>query len=171
MTSWKRITFVVFVLIGGTMSFSYWSFNQFNSTLNDLETVLTANMLLVSSSLELSFNFPKKDDEVYIGCTYPISWQSSTIINSLGTVLVDAGAGESTDPIASGLVKESVIETNSQNLNWKVGVVRPGEYYIKALKINGADVEIRSEVFTINNMPKGINTTEQGKICKGSGGL
>lgn len=171
MPNWKRITLVVFVLIGGTMAFGYWSFYQFNSALSDLETTLTANMLLVSSSLGLSFNFPKKGDEVYIGCTYPISWQSSTTINSLVTVLVDAGARESIDPIASGLAKESVIETDPQNLNWKVGFVWPGEYYIKVLKINDADVEIRSEVFTINNMPKGINTDEREKICKKSGGL
>lgn len=144
-----------------------------------LEMTLAADMLTASSSFEkkteliststdlkLSFTFPKKDDKVYIGCTYPISWQSSTTINLLGTVLVDAGAREPIDPIASGLAKESVIETDSQNLNWKVGFVWPGAYYIKVLKINGADVEIRSKVFTINNMPKGINTDEREKICK-----
>lgn len=213
MPNWKRITLVVFVLIGGTITFGYWSFEQFDNALDDLsassvantltvssfflkdtelastslETTFTADMLTASSSLEQdtklastsleisktlptpadlepSFIFPQKGDEVYIGCTYPISWQSS--------VLVDAGAREVIDPIASGLAKESVIEADSQNLNWKVGVtVWPGEYYIKVLKINDADVEIRSKVFTINNMPKGINTAERAKICKKSGGL
>ncbi len=200
------------------MAFGYWSQYQFNGALSNLETTITANTLLVSSSpekdaklastsleiskalassseetipvvalttttatttpatatstnLELSFNFPKKGDEVYIGCTYPISWQSPTTINSLGTVLIDAGARESADPIASGLAKETTIEKDLQKLKWKVGVVWPGKYYIKVLKINGADVEIRSKVFTINNMPKGINTDEREKICKKSGGL
>ena len=128
MPNWKRIALVVFVLIGGTMSFAFWSRYQFNGALSDLETTITANTLLVFPSLkkdtklastsleifetlassseetipvtttttttaslsadtstdlglsftdlELSFNFPKKGDEVYIGCTYPISWQS-----------------------------------------------------------------------------------------------
>lgn len=146
-----------------------------------LEATLTADMLtasssfktdtkLASTSLELSFNFPEKGDGVYVGCTYPISWQPSTTINSLGIVLVDAGAREVVDPLTSGLAKQSVIETDSQNLNWKVGVaVWPGEYYIKVFKINDADVEIRSKVFTINNMPKGINTVERAKICKKAG--
>lgn len=219
MANWKRITLVVFVLIGGTMTFGYWSRYQFNSALSDLEKTITANTLLVSSSLkkganlastsldmtitadmltasssfleqdiklastskeisknletptdlELSFNFPKKDDDIYVGCTYPISWQSSTTISSLETVLVDAGARKVVDPIASGLAKESTIETDSQNLNWKVGAtVWPGQYYIKVSKINNADVEIRSKIFTINNMPKGINTAERAKICKKS---
>lgn len=171
MSNQKRITFVVFVLVGGATLFSFWSFNQFNRTLSDLETSLTSNILLVSSSLGLSLNFPKEGDEVYVGCTYPISWQSSTTINSLGTALIDTGTREAIDPKVSGLAKESVIETDSQNLNWKVGVVRSGEYYIKVLKINGADVKIRSRVFTINNIPKGINIIEREKICKKSGSL
>ena len=166
MSNQKRIIFVVFVLVGGTISFAYWSFNQFNNALSDLETTLTANMLLASSSLGLSLNFPKEGDEVYIGCIYPISWESSTTINSLVTALIDTGTREAIDPIVSGLVKESVIETDFQNLNWKVGVVRPGEYYIKVLKINGADVKIRSRIFAINSIPKGINTVEREKICK-----
>lgn len=210
MANWKRITLVVFVLIGGTMAFGYWFRYQFTLTLNNLETIITANTLLVSpslkkdanlastsletfgvlatssgetisevttstipvtassSDLEPSFNFPKK--EVYIGCTYPISWQPSATINSLGTVLVDAGARKVIDPIVSGLAKESIIETDSKNLNWKVGVtVWPGKYYIKVFKINSSDVEIRSKVFIINTMPKGISTDEREKICKKSG--
>ncbi len=202
MPNWKRIILVVFVLIGGTMTFAFWSRYQFNSALSDLETTITANTLLVSSPLEKdaglasasleiseapassseetipvtassvdlepSFTFPRKGDKVYIGCTYPISWQSSTKINSLEIALIDAGARKSIDPVASGLAKESVIKTDSQNLNWKVGMVWPGKYYIKVLKINDADVEIRSKIFTINNLPKGIDADEREKICKES---
>lgn len=135
-------------------------------------TAATASLSTdASTDLGLSFIFPQKGGGVYIGCTYPISWQSSTTINSLKTALVDAGTGESMGPIASGLAKESVIETDSQNLNWKVGAVWPGKYYIKVLKINGADAEMRSTVFTINkinNIPKGIDADEREKICKES---
>jgi hypothetical protein len=196
MTNWKRVTFVVFVLVGGITAFGYWSFNQFNNTLSSLETTLTANMLLgfsslekkteltsispeaevstidsISTNLELSFDFPKKGDGVYISCTYPISWQSSTAINLLETVLVDAGTSESVGPIASGLAKENIIEKDLQNLNWKVGAIWPGAYYIKVLKINDTDTEIKSNVFTIDKIPQGANNDERKKICKESGGL
>jgi len=132
-------------------------------------TATTTPVTADSTDLEMSFTFPQKGDEVYTGCTYSISWQSSTAINSLETALVDAGTGESMGPIASGLAKENTIEKDLQNLKWKVGNIWPGEYYIKALKINGADVEIRSKAFAINNIPKGLNTAEREKICKKSG--
>ena len=130
----------------------------------------TPPVTATSIDLEPSFTFPQKGGRVYIGCTYPVSWQSSAKINSLGTVLVDAGARKSIDPTASGLAKESVIETDSQNLNWKVGMVWPGEYYIKVSNINGVDLETRSEVFTISRIPKGTSADEREKICKESDG-
>ena len=209
MSNWKRITLVVFVLIGGTMSFGYWSFYQFDTAFDDLETTLTTNTLLVFSSLkkdtklastslettlidtklastsleiskdletpivleELSFNFPEKDANIYVGCTYPISWQPPATINSLEADLVDAGARKSVGPIEGSLAKENVTEADPQNLSWKVGSIWPGKYYIKVSKINDVDVEIRSEVFAINNIPKSLNTDERAKICKKSGGL
>ncbi len=198
MKSWKRITLVVFVLIGGTMSFGYWSISQFDSALDDLSAsyftnshsvypvrdnasngVYPSSSELASTSLEispevsgeltastgselasisLSFTFPPKRDKVYIGCTYPISWQSSTTINSLETALVDAGARKAIEPKISGLAKENTIEKGSQNLNWKVGFsVWPGAYYIKVSKINDIEAEFRSKVFQINQMPKGTD--------------
>lgn len=126
---------------------------------------------VTSTDVELSFTFPKSGDDVYIDCTYPISWQSSTTIDVMETVLVDAGTGESAGPIASGLAREYIIETDAQGLDWKVGIVWPGDYYIKVLKVNGTDTEMRSKVFTIHKMTEGIHTDEREKICKGSGGL
>jgi hypothetical protein len=209
MKSWKRITLVVFVLIGGVTFFSYWSINQFNqvfdnlsasvvntrsvypsfkqktelastspeisgefATSTDSELASTSPEMSVivatSTNPELSFTFLSKDTKVYIGCTYPISWQSSTTINSLGTILVDAGTREPVGPIASGLAKENAVETDSQNLEWKVGVVWPGSYYIKVSKINGVEAEFRSKVFEINKMSENISTSEKENICKGS---
>ena len=128
----------------------------------------------IANDLEPSFIFPKKNDEVYIGCTYQISFQSSTTTDSLATALIDAGARETIEPIASGLASENKIEPNSQNFNWKVGIVWPGKYYIKASNINNSDLEsdvFRSDVFTIRNMPKDISADEREKICKESEGL
>lgn len=138
-----------------------------STTTNATTTPVTAT----PANLELSFTFPQKGDGVYIDCTYPISWQSSTTINSLETALIDAGTKESMGPIASGLAKENTIEKDLQNLNWKIGNVWPGEYYIKVLKINDIKTEFRSNVFEINKMSKNISANEKENICKGSGGL
>lgn len=121
--------------------------------------------LATSTDLGLSFTFPQTGDRVYIGCTYEVSWKSSTVINSLETVLVDAGTRDTMGPVTSGLAKENTIETDSQNLKWKVGVVWPGSYYIKVSKINGAKAEFRSKVFEISKMPKGIDEEEKINIC------
>ncbi|MBI2063578.1 MAG: hypothetical protein HYT65_01125 [Candidatus Yanofskybacteria bacterium] len=215
MKSWKRITLVIFVLIGGTTSFGYWVINQFDLVLDNLSASYFANINsvypirgnasngvypsfeqnteLASTSPEtlvalatstsstsspqvgspqqssgqagqatptdpkLSLTFPQKDTGVYIGCTYPISWQSSTMISSLEAALIDAGAREAVEPKRSGLAKENTIEKESQNLNWKVGFsVWPGAYYIKVSKIDGVEAEFRSKVFEIKKMPEGV---------------
>jgi len=92
-------------------------------------------------------------------------------VDSIETSLVDAGTHKPARPIASGISKENIIDPDSQNLNWKVGVVRPGKYYIAVSKINDADINRESKVFTINKMPGGIDAEEQKNICEKTGGL
>lgn len=135
----------------------------------DLTATTTPEIL--ASDIEFIFTFPQKDTEVYIGCTYIVSWQSSTEISSLETVLVDSGTKEVAGSIASGLAKENKIESDSQNLNWKVGDIWPGSYYIKTSKINDEKVGFVSKVFEINKMSESISTGEKEKVCKGSGGF
>ncbi len=135
------------------------------------ETISTSTTETISTSatstdLKLSFIFPKKNSEVYIGCAYQLFFQSSTTIYLLETALLDDGTNETVEPIASGLARENKIEPNSQSLDWKVGVVWPGKYYIKVSNINGVDLENYSKVFTISKMPKGISVDEREKICK-----
>src|SRR3989344_3127042 len=43
MKSWKRITLVIFVLIGGTLSFGYWSMNQFDIAFDNISAPYFAN--------------------------------------------------------------------------------------------------------------------------------
>ena len=129
------------------------------------ETISTST---TPTDLKLSFIFPKKNNEVYIGCVYQLFFQSSTAVYPLETVLLDAGTREAVEPIASGLARENKIEPNSQNLDWKVGEVWPGEYYIKVSNVNGVDLE--SKVFTIRKMPKGISVDERERNCKESDG-
>ena len=194
MKSWERITLVVFILIGSATFFGYWSVNQFNQVFDNLSASYLANTssvypsfkqnaglafispeisveLATSTDTELSFTFPQKDTGVYISCTYPIAWRSSTTIHSLYATLVDSDTGKSMGPVASGLAKENTIEKEPQNLNWKVGFVLPGAYYIKISKINNVDIEAESEIFIINKISENIDISEQKNICEESGGL
>lgn len=215
MKSWTRIIIAVFILIGGTASFGYWSMGQFDNALNNLSSYYVASVLLApalsktsneqvsttspavatstesglvgtsatstgsklvetiatSTKPDLSFIFPQKNTEVYVGCTYKISWNSSLKISSLETTLIDGGTKEAVGPIASGLAKESTIGKDSQNLDWRVGVIWPGSYYFKISKINGIDTEIRSNSFMINKMPNKLGVEDQKKLCEKTGGL
>lgn len=193
MKSWKRITLVTFVLIGGFASFGYWAITQFDIAFDSFDSLSSSHLAdtrsayssfkqnivkEVASSTDagidtdvdsgLSFTFPKSGDEVYVGCTYKISWQSLTDINSLETALIDYGTREPVGPIASGLAKENIFKADPQNLLWKVGVVWPGSYYIKVSKINGAEAEFRSEIFKINKIPEGLDGEDGVNICKES---
>lgn len=193
MKSWIRIAIVVLVLIGGTASFSYWSVNQFENAFDTLSDSYVANVssvylsfkqdaesastspeiagaLATSTDPEVSFVFPIKSDKAYIGCTYSISWQSSTTVNSLETALIDAGTSEAVGEKTGGLAKEHTIEKDSQNLNWKVGSVSPGAYYIKISKMNGVEAEFKSKAFVISETSKGTTVSEQKNLCKESGG-
>lgn len=124
-----------------------------------------------STDLTLSFTLPKKDQEVYFGCTYQLSFQSSTTVRSLVTNLIDAATGDAIEPSASGLAGEHKVEPNAQRVDWKVGVPWPGEYFVWVSGINGIDSEIfSSDVFSVQMMPKGIRTAEKEKICKESNG-
>lgn len=131
------------------------------------ETISTP---MTSADLKLSFIFPKKNNGIYAGCTYQLSFYSSTTIHSLEAALIDAGATKTIDPTVSGLTMENKIEPNSQSLDWKVGVVWPGEYYIKVSNINDIDLENYSKVFMIRKMPRGISVDERKKLCKESDG-
>lgn len=188
-----RIFLVCSFLVGGTAFFALWSLNQYNKTLGVLNASYTAIANIpqiplskttteteqaptpppeitvtpaASTDLKPSFVFPKIDKEVYIGCTYRISFQSSTAMGSLRTSLVDAGAREIVEPFKSGLARENKIESNSQSLHWEVGAVWPGDYYIKVTDANG--VVVRSDVFTIKKMSDDLSTGEREKICKES---
>jgi len=173
------------------MSFGYWSLSQFNQVFDTISALSVANTLTASSLLkkdaevvsaspevstnafatstptsEVSFTFLHRDTGLYIGCTYPISWQASTTIRSLEATLVDAVPRDVVEQEISGLAKENTIE-DSQSIHWKVGEgVSPGTYYIKISKINGAEAVVRSSVFAIHNMPEGLDEKEQTSMCR-----
>jgi len=207
MKSWKRITLVIFVLIGGTISFGYWSFQQFDNAFDYAFENLSASYIAISphapelplatatttpvtatstpttseasstassdqDDIDPKFQliFSPKKNGVYIGCTYEISWLASTSIKSLETALIDAGTKETVGPKTSGLAKENTIEKESQNLNWKVGFVWPGKYFISISNVNGVATDERSQKFIINKMPNGSDKKEQKNLCEETGG-
>ena len=122
----------------------------------------------IDSKFQLIFS-PEKND-VYIGCTYEISWLASTTIKYLETNLIDAGTRKPTSPIASRLAKENNIEADSQSVKWKVGVVWPGEYFISISNVNGVVTDERSRKFIINEIPDGSGEKERKNLCEETGG-
>ena len=199
MKDWKRIVLVVFVLLGATLSFRYWSLNQFDDVFGNLSasdiaispivhklpTTATSTPVAAtstpttseasstsSSDIDPKFQliFSPKKNGVYIGCTYEISWLASTTIKSLETVLIDAGTRKPTGPVASGLAKENTIDADSQVLEWKVGVIWPGEYFISISNVNHMATDERSQKFIVNEIPNGSNKKEQKNLCEETGG-
>ncbi len=192
MASRIYIAIIVLVLIGGTLSFGYWSIDQFNlalntfdTSLNQLSASLAANtrpipnnttatttdvVEIATTTPDVTITFPAKGKDVYIGCTYQLSLQSSTTIRSLETTIVDAGTGEVAGPIASGLARINKLEQNSQSLDWKVGEVWHGEYFILLSKINGVEIETKSKYFMIHKMSENVSASKREKICKESNG-
>jgi hypothetical protein len=125
------------------------------------------------------FIFPKINEKIYSGCTYKISFQDliqSSKVENLDIVeiaLIDAGSKKSIEPTESGLMLENKIEPKLKSLNWSVGLVWPGKYYIKLLNIKEEDVglgKIRSNIFSITRMPKNLNIDDKKEICQETGG-
>jgi len=178
MSSWKYIVAVVSVSIGGTLLFGYWAlgqydlaFNNFDASYNQLAASIAANTKLASSKRTatttdsstiatttpgISLLFPAKNDKIYIGCKYKISWQPSTttVVTSLGIALVDAGTKKPVVPTVSGLAATST-PLQSDYLDWKVGSTSPGEYYIHVSNINDQEITREGEIFTVKKLPKG----------------
>ncbi len=139
-------------------------------------TIATTTPIIISTvataaSVKLSFVFPPKNSEVYVGCTYQIPLQASTTIHSLGAALIDTSTGEAVGPIASGLAKVTKIESDAQSLDWKVGAVWPGEYSILISKANDIEIETKSKSFMIRAMPKDISASKRGTLCKEADGF
>ncbi len=119
--------------------------------------------------LTLAFAFPKKDNTLYNGCTYPVTFVASGFIGVLKTDLVDAGAKSVIDPAKSRLAKENAIPANATSLNWGVSTVWPGTYYLKVTDANG--VVLRSGVFAVKNMPANATAAAKEKLCTDTGAV
>lgn len=192
MSNYRRISFIVFVLVGGAISFGYWSVSEFDTAFQNIDQSLASTheaydflkqrneekiiqtepeeVAATSTNIELSFIFPEKGANLYIGCTYDLNFISSSTISYIDATLFDAGNKKEIIDSSSGLNEENNIQKDFQNIKWKVGAVWPGEYYIQTSKINGSDIQTKSEIFLINRMPEDIDVPAQKEICKNSNG-
>lgn len=199
MQNWKYISIIVLLLLGAASFFGYWGVNQYKLALDAYDasysqlsaSIATHTKIILdrttatntdisgtaTTSPDISLIFPPTGDDVYSGCSYKITWEtstttaSSTPIKSLDVALIDAETQEAMGQIASGLLKRYELEPDSQSLDWKVGVVLPGEYFILVSQIDSLEEDVKSKHFAVQQMPKSINADEQKNICKESGGL
>ncbi len=125
-------------------------------------------LAVVATSTELVpfFTSPQNGDEVHIGCTYQISWQPSIMVDLFEIDLIDTNTEKPLDPETSGLSRENIVKKDLQNLDWKVGAVLPGEYYLKSSKINGVDTDKRSGVFIISKISEKLSSGDKVSLCK-----
>lgn len=168
------------MLLGGVSYFGYWAFNQnklaldaYDVSYNQLGASLAAHtQLLLERSTDkdtpdavtapgVSFTFPTEGDELYIGCDYRVAWEtatttstSSVAVKSLNIALIDVETKEVIGPIASGLSATSTGE-GLEYLDWTIGDVWVGEYYLLVSKVNEQETSKESGVFTIQKIPKG----------------
>lgn len=184
-----KITTYVIILLGGTISFAYWSTTNFNIALSDIEKNQNMNLAniipvekpentlqeekLATTTPEVVFSgdlnefkyiFPEKPTDVYKGCEYEISW-SNIGVNSIDISLVDAGTREVMGPVTSGIPKNLTGE-NIENYKWKVGNVWPGKYYILATNINSTEVQKKSASVNVISPPSDLSQTDIATFCE-----
>lgn len=106
-------------------------------------------------STDFSFVFPNRSSDLYQGCTYRIDLDlgTSTQPNYMGVLLVDLGTQKEVKAKDSGLVYSLTFK--DQKFLWSVGNIWPGEYYLSIPMINGKEVVVKSERFSIYEKPEG----------------
>jgi hypothetical protein len=119
----------------------------------------------IEKELNLSFVFPVKENNVFIGCKYNVVWRSEIPSDKLKFSLVDAGMRKELGPITSGIPK-TLTEVKVQSLEWKVGNVWPGRYYILISDINDEYTKKRSGVFNIKKISEGTSPDLVADFCK-----
>lgn len=181
MSNVKRITLASVVLVGCAGVFALWSYSEFSKVTDQMATsvvpvmisqtpkqTIAATTTAVTPTPEastqtqlplvpptLDFAFPIKESELSQGCVYPVSFTSSTTLETLATTLVDSGTGKRVGPGTANLAATTTV--SDQKFDWKVGTAWPGKYYLLISNINGIAVKFRSGTFTINPKPEGEN--------------
>jgi hypothetical protein len=139
------------------------------STASTIIAISTTTTTSTDAQPTLTFIFPDNTSQLYNGCTYPVTWQSSTTVDTLGITLVDAGSQKNIGPANSGLAATTTVIATS-SFPWKVSVTWPGKYYISIFGINGIDTKARSRIFHANAFPANTSHSDKQSFCQDSGG-
>ncbi len=192
----SRITLFIVIFIGGSLAFRYWALDNFNLAFSDFDKVSVASSYIKETSKneiisgeivvpvvlnettkilpvvekeikpeDLSFIFPLKGSSLYQGCKYDVILDSSSSINNIDYALVDVGTRTPIGPVSSGLPKNAQMEI-ANAIEWKVGNVWPGAYYILTSNINDKDIKKRSDFFNIKKIPSDVNLKDIEDFCK-----
>ena len=122
----------------------------------------TAVVLPKESTKDFAFTAPTKGMTLYQGCTYTIAW--SPEVSTVAMALVDAGTREHMGPVTSGIPK-TVTGAAKKSIEWKVGSVWPGQYYILTASINDAAKVVKSGTFDIESIPKTMTPEQAKSLC------
>jgi hypothetical protein len=193
---WKRILIVTCCLVGGAGCFYYWSLGQFNQAFSQLDVAYNSSALVVAPEIapivtdtatstasttmavstspvgiisDIFFTFPVRGKTVYSGCTYDVAWTASSTVNSIDLSLVDAGTQKSLGPVTSGITAH-IADKRITGMQWKVGTVWPGNYYIGISQLNGTEVKMRSPKFIIEAIPDDVDVAQRADYCSQTGG-
>ena len=193
---WKRILIVTCCLVGGAGCFYYWSLGLFNQAFSQLDVAYNSSALVVAPDItpvttdvatstasttdatninsggtisDILFTFPVRGKTVYSGCTYDITWLASSTVRSIDLSLVDAGTQKPLGPITSGIPAHSE-DKKIDRIQWKVGTVWPGNYYIGISQLNGTDVKMRSPKFIVEAIPDDVDMAQRADYCSQTGG-
>ena len=128
--------------------------NVLASAISTSSNEIIQDIKLDTGEPNFKFSFPTTTIDVYKGCKYKIFWTSAININSISLSLIDAGNKKLIGPVVSGIPK-NISDKNSQSLEWKVGNIWPGKYYILVSEINEKSLIEKSSIINVNEIPDG----------------
>ena len=118
----------------------------------------SSTLKISSSTIDsnvFSFISPDRNSNIYQNCTYKVELDlgTSTEPDYIGVILIDAGTQKQVQPKDSGLVYSLTFK--DKKFLWSVGNIWPGEYYLSIPMIDGREVVVKSEKFSIFEKPEG----------------
>lgn len=181
------ISGVSFLLIGSAYAFRIWALQEFAAALDQMTGNGTQKSLLASVGIagqdmgsasttlavssdssapkQLTFMFPSDGDTLYEGCAYPVTWESSTTLTAIGLKIRDAHALQAVSPAVAGLPTNAT--TTNSTLQWRVGTVRPGTYYLEITSANGLEYQQRGPSI---ELAEPAQDAQLDVLCKKTGG-
>lgn len=125
-----------------------------DSTVSTSTPVEIAITTLISGYFDpnnFSIITPQKGNTLYVGCNYNVKWNEPNLLSDADLWVVNAETIEKVHPSTSLLSVSSTTEPVS-NIDWKIGNIATGTYYILFSKINDQDFTYRSDKFYVEEL-------------------